>query len=230
MIILITGSRKGIGRRLAEHYLDLGHKVIGCSRSESELEHENYTHYLADVTNEKDVKMMLKGVRKEYGHIDVLINNAGIASMNHFLLTPTETARKVMDTNYFGTLIMTREAARLLRKSDHGRVVNFTSVAVALSLEGESIYLASKAAIEALTKVTAKELGQYEITVNAIGPTPIDTSLIAAVPKEKIASLIDKQAVKRYGEFEDVINLIDFYIKPESDFITGQIVYLGGIF
>jgi len=103
MIILITGNRKGIGRYLSEYYLEKEHIVLGCSRSESDLHNKNYRHYLVDVSKEKDIKKMVFAVKKEFGKIDILINNAGIASMNHFLLTPTSTARKVMETNYFGT-------------------------------------------------------------------------------------------------------------------------------
>ncbi|GAI34610.1 unnamed protein product, partial [marine sediment metagenome] len=129
MIILITGNRKGIGRYLSEHYLEKGYVVLGCSRSESDLQNKNYQHYLVDVSKEKDIKKMIFAVKKEFGKIDVLVNNAGIASMNLLLLTPTSIARKVMETNYFGTLVMCREFSRLMRKSNNGRIINFTTVA-----------------------------------------------------------------------------------------------------
>jgi len=229
MIILITGNRKGIGRYLSEYYLERKHIVLGCSRSESDLQNKNYRHYLVDVSKEEDIKKMVLEVKKEFGKIDVLINNAGIASMNLFLLTPTDTARRIMETNYFGTLVMCREFARLMRKSNNGRIINFTTVAKPLKIPGELIYAASKAAIETLTQILAKELAQYNITVNAIGPTPIKTDLIKGVPEEKLSNLLEYQAIKRFGKREDVANVIDFYIQPESNFITGQIIYLGGI-
>jgi len=229
MIILITGNRKGIGRYLSEYYLEKDHIVLGCSRSESDLQNKNYRHYLVDVSKEEDINKMLFAVKKEFGRIDVLINNASIASMNHFLLTPTNTARKVMETNYFGTLVMCREFGRLMRKSNNGRIINFTTVAKPLKIPGELIYAASKAAIETLTQILAKELAQYKITVNAIGPTPIDTDLIKGVPIEKLSNLIEYQAIKRFGKKEDIANVVDFFIKPESNFVTGQIIYLGGI-
>jgi len=116
-----------------------------------------------------------------------------------------------------------------MRKSNNGRIINFTTVAKPLKLPGELIYAASKAAIETLTQILAKELAQYNITVNAIGPTLIKTDLIKGVPKEKLSNLLEYQAIKKFGEREDVANVIDFYIRPESNFITGQIIYLGGI-
>ena len=110
-----------------------------------------------------------------------------------------------------------------------GRIVNFGSVATPLRLEGEAIYASSKAAVINLTQIIAKELGSFGITVNGIGPSPIKTDLIRSVPRQKIQSLIEKQAIKRFGELRDISNVIDFYIDRKSDFITGQFIFLGGI-
>ncbi len=230
MIILITGSRKGIGRYLAQYYLDQGHIVIGCSRNESDLVHENYHHYTADVADEASIRMLIGNVRQSFEYIDVLINNAGIASMNHFLLTPADTCRNILETNFMGTFIMCREFARIMRKSKSPRIINFSTVARALNLEGEAIYASSKAAVETFTRVIAKELASYGITVNAIGPSPVKTDLIKNVPGDKLDELLNRQAIKRFGEYRDISNVIDFFISPSSDFITGQIIYLGGVF
>ena len=227
--ILITGSRKGIGRFLTEHFLNLGDIVIGCSRSETNLKHNNYKHFCLDVSDEKAVKKMTSSVRKLLGHVDVLINNAGMASMNHYLLTPKSTVEKLFNTNVMGTFLFSREMAKLMSKKKEGRIINFSSVAAPLNLEGEAVYAASKSAVVSLTKILAKEVGSLGITVNAIGPTPVLTDLIKAVPKNKIQELLNQQAIGRLGTFEDVLNVIEFFIKPESSFITGQVVYLGGV-
>ena len=228
-IIIITGTRKGIGRYLAEQYLQEGDMVYGCSRRICDIEHPNYHHTRLDVSDEAEVVSFVRNVYKTHKRIDVLINNAGCASMNHFLLTPYDTAKKVFNTNFFGTFLMCREVAKYMVKNKSGRIVNYSTVAVALNLHGELVYSASKAAIEQLTRVLADEIGDSGITVNAVGPTPIDTDLIKNVPENKLQDLLSHQCIKRFGQFEDVKNVIDFFLKPESNFITAQTIYLGGV-
>lgn len=228
-VILITGTRKGIGKYLAHYYAEKGYQVIGCSRREVDYKLDNYRHFCLDVSDEREVKRMFVEIRRVYKRMDVLINNAGIASMNHILLTPLKTVQEVFETNFFGAFLFCREAAKLMQRHHCGRIVNFTTVAVPLKLEGEAIYASSKAAIISLTQIMARELAEYNITVNAVGPTPLKTDLIRSIPKEKVNDLIQRQAIRRFGEFRDISNVIDFLLKPESDFVTGQVIFLGGI-
>ena len=214
---------------MAEYYVKKKYYVIGCSRGEIDFKLENYKHFIVDVSNEKDVKKLFKNIRKSYGRLDVLINNAGIASMNHALLTSMDTVNKIYQTNVFGTFLLSREAAKIMQRKRFGRIVNFSTVAVPFKLDGEAIYASSKAAVVSLTQILAKELADIGITINAIGPTPVKTDLIRSVPNNKIKKLIDMQSIHRFGEYEDIVNVIDFFIKPESNFITGQIIYLGGV-
>jgi 3-oxoacyl-[acyl-carrier protein] reductase len=227
-IYLITGDRKGIGRSLTEYYLSLGEKVIGCSRSGSDLRHDNYDHLICDVGDEKSVKKLISIIKKKYQRIDILINNAGIASMNHILTTPVITFDKLVHTNLKGTFLLTREVSKIMRKKG-GSIINFSTVASPLNLEGEAIYASTKVAVEKLTKISARELSAFKIRVNCIGPTPVYTDLIKAVPKNKIEKLISSQAIKRLGTFEDIKNVVDFFSSEKSNFITGQIIYLGGV-
>jgi 3-oxoacyl-[acyl-carrier protein] reductase len=228
-VILITGSRKGIGRYLAEKYLNEGMIVIGCSRTQSDLNHQNYKHFNIDVVDEKGVKQIFKYINSEYGRLDILLNNAGIASMNHALLTSMATVNKIFSTNVIGMFLFCREASKLMIKNKTGRIVNFTTVAVPLKLEGEAIYAASKASVNSLTEVLSVELADLGITVNAVGPTPVKTDLIKNIPEGKMNGLLSRLPLKRLGTFEDVSNVVDFFINPASNYITGQIIYLGGV-
>lgn len=228
-VMLITGTRTGIGRHLAEYYSQRGFAVVGCSRQSPEASLDNYEHICCDVGDEAEVVRLFRQVQQRYGRLDALLNNAGIASMNHSLLTPLATVERVFRTNVFGTFLFCREAAKLMQPRRTGRLVNFATVATPLQLEGEAAYASSKAAVVSLTQIMARELGSLGITVNAVGPTPIPTDLIRGVPQEKLDALLDRQAVRRMGEMRDVTNVIDFFLSPGSDFITGQTVFLGGV-
>lgn len=227
-VMLVTGARKGIGRSLAERFAGRGFEVVGCSREASDLATAGYTHIRADVTEEKEVVALVSEIGRRFGRLDAAVNNAGIASMNHALLTPGSTAERILRTNFLGTFLVCREAAKLMMKARRGRIVNLSTVAVPLALEGEAVYAASKSAVETLTRILAHELGSFGITVNAIGPAPVETDLVASVPKEKIDALIARLALKRLGTVEDVGRAVEFLVAPETDYLTGQTLYLGG--
>jgi len=227
--VLVTGASRGIGAHLVRHYLRRGDVVIGCARGDAPLEHDRYTHMHVDVTDEDAVRSLFGCIRTRFGRLDVLINNAGIACMNPVALTPFEAARQIMATNFLGTFAFTQAALRLLRSSTAGRIVNFTTVAVPLRLDGEAVYAASKSAVETFTRIVAREAAPFGVTCNAVGPSPIHTQLTDKVPADRLDRLINRQAVQRWAEGDDVANVIDFFLRPESAMVTGQIVYLGGL-
>ena len=171
---------------------------------------------------------MAKGVKKITKKVDLLINNAGMAAMNHIITTPKVSFEKLVNTNFLGTFLFTREFSKIMMKQG-GNIINFSTVASPLNLEGEAVYASSKAAIERFTKISSFELSRFNIRVNCIGPTPIYTDLIKTVPKNKIDELIERQAIKRLGNFDDILNIIDFFSNDKSEFITGQTIYLGGV-
>lgn len=228
-VMLITGARKGIGRHLAEHYLKRGWLVEGCSRGESNIEDANYHHFSLDVAEEKPVRSMIADISKRHGRIDAVLNNAAIATMNHVLLTPAKTANRMLEVNVTGTMLVCRDVAKVMIRRRYGRIVNFTTIVAPIALAGEAIYAASKSAVVTLTRILAFELGQWGITCNSFGATPIMTDMIKGVPKDKVDAVVNNLAIKRLGTPQDCANVCDFFVSPDSDNITGQVIYLGGI-
>ena len=149
--------------------------------------------------------------------------------MNHFILTPLSTVQKLMAANFTGTFLFSREAAKIMMKNKWGRIINFSTVAVPLHLEGEAVYASMKSAIETSTKVMARELAKFNITCNVIGPAPVETDLIKNVPKEKIDKIVNLLSLNRLCTWEDIVHVADFFISESSSYVTGQVVYLGGV-
>jgi 3-oxoacyl-[acyl-carrier protein] reductase len=228
-VVLVTGSRRGIGRHLAESFLRRGAQVVGCSRQPADWKADGYTHELADVTAEADVVGLVNTIRGRFGRLDVVVNNAGVASMNAALLTPAATVDRLVATNFRGTVLVCREAAKLMARRRYGRIVNLGTVAVPLRLEGEALYAATKSAVVTYSQILARELGPLGVTVNVVGPTPIPTDLLKGVPADAIDRVVEQQAIRRPGRFEDVDNVVEFFARPESGYVTGQVVYLGGV-
>lgn len=220
---LVTGSRRGIGRAIVETLLQRGHGVFGCSLNDTDLKHPNYTHLVADVSKADQVQALFDRLRLESSSIDACINCAGVAGMNHILLTPPEQVRKIIETNLLGAFNVTQEAARAMSQTG-GLIVHFSTIAVRLNLEGECAYAASKAGVEAVVKIAAKELETLRVRVNAIALGPVDTDLIRNVPKKKIDDLLKASHRTKMITREEIFEVIEFFTRNTET--TGQIVDL----
>ncbi|MGA4845929.1 SDR family NAD(P)-dependent oxidoreductase [Streptomyces sp. G5(2025)] len=231
MNILITGTRTGIGKALAQHFLARGHSVVGCSRRPATIDHPQYTHHEVDLTDAKAIKSMCRAIRATHGSLDAVINNAGVATMNHFMMTPDDTARRIFDVNFFAVLNCCRETAKLLQKSKSSSpaILNVSTIAVPWALEGQLVYSASKAAVEQLTRVMSKELADFNIRVNGIGLPPVHTVLTRTVPTEKIDALLKRQTFTRMCTVDDIVGPVEFLVSQESGFVTGETLFLGGV-
>jgi len=219
----------GIGRSIAEHLLRSGYSVVGCSRRPADWEADGFKHVEVDASNEQQVVAMFREINHLFGRLDAAINSAAIASMNHCLLTPMSTLQQTLYNNVGSTFVISREAARLMRRRAFGRIVNFTSAAVPLHIPGEGAYLASKSAIESLSQVMASELAEVGITVNVVGPGPTETDMTRGLPKDKLDETIGRLCIKRMTTFDDINNVLDFLLSLQSGCITGQIIYLNGV-
>ena len=228
-ITLITGTSKGIGKALKEYYISKNHFVIGCSRSQVDNIEGSYKHFTVDICNENEILEMFKTIKKEYKKLDNLINNAGITATNLAMITPIDMLDKVINTNYRASFIFCTESAKLMKKNKYGRIVNFSSIVVPMRQMGELVYTSSKSAVEMMSMVLAKEIAHYGITVNVIAPSLSETEMISHLSSEKKERIFNKLAIKQYSSFDDIINVIDFYLSPKSSMVTGQKIYLGGI-
>ena len=229
-IFLITGTSRGIGRYLAEYYLNKGNYVIGCSRSKSDLVNSDYTHFQKDIAKEADILEIFKFIRKQFKRIDVLINNAAINP--NILVAGLLSYQMIEETfkiNVFSSMIFCREAIKLMSRKKFGRIVNISSMAVKHEVIGESLYTSTKSALTSYTKVISKEISDYNITANVIAPSAIPTNLSAKIDPEALKEVLSRNAIKIYGEMMDVSTAVDFVISKDSSSITGQVIYLGGV-
>ncbi len=231
MIILITGTRTGIGAALAKHFLERGDQVVGCSRRPSTVNHAGYRHFELNLTDASAVKSMCRQIRGEHGRLDALVNNAGTSNMNHFMMTPEAVAREIFDLNFFAVLNCCREAAKLLHKSAEppSAILNISTVAVPWALDGQLVYSASKSAVEQLTRVMSKELAAFDIRVNGIGLPPVRTVLTRTLPEGLVDGLVERQTIKRMCTVDDIIGPVEFLVSRQSRFITGETIFLGGV-
>jgi 3-oxoacyl-[acyl-carrier protein] reductase len=222
---LITGTSQGLGLALAERLLADGWTVHGFARGAQTLVHERFRAHAVDVTDEAAVRAAVSTVAAA-GRIDLLVNNAGAASMNALLLTPGSVAEQLMRVNYLGTFHCLQAVGKVMVRQRAGRIINLTTVAVPLSLEGEAAYVASKAAVVALTKVAAKELASSGVVVTAVGFGPVETKLTRAVPKAALAKI--NRAIGR-PEGTTMTQAVDFILAHMRTAEGGQVEYLGQI-
>lgn len=229
-IVLVTGARRGIGQMLTRHFLDHGAQVIGFSRHDDSDEHaEGYTACAVDVADPDSVTQAFEHIRRRFGRVDIVVNNAAALTSQYAMILSASAARQMLDTNILGVFLVSREGAKLMRKQKWGRIINIGSMASALEPMGDSIYAASKAAVISLGNTMAKEFAALGITCNTIGVSAINTDMLNQLPKEKVDTVISSLPLPRYASAEDIFNVVDFFAAAESGYITAQTIFLGGV-
>ena len=227
-VMVITGTSRGIGRGLAEHFAARGYRVAGCSRGPATLAMEGYTHTQLDVGDEHQVQAWIRGVRRTHQHLDVLVCNAGLVPPPQLLTqTSGETLEALWRTNLSGTFYVCREVAKAMLLQRSGRIITLSSMAVGLHEEGTSGYAASKSAVVEMTKILAKELAPSGITCNVLAPSLIETGAVEALGPAVIARALGKLTIPRPLRLEEICHAVAFFAAPESACITGQVLHLG---
>ena len=227
-VVLITGSSRGIGNKLCHYFLGNDATVIGLSKSHYSCPGK-YHHYRCDLSDGNNIRTVFRQIAKDHGKIDILVNNAAILTSQYAMIMPISNATEMVQTNLLGTFFVSREAAKIMRKNNFGRIINIGSMAASLEPIGDSIYAATKSGINSLANVMAKELSSYHITCNTIGITAIETDMLKQLPKKKIDEVINGLTIPRYATPEDIFNVVDFFAAEGSSNITAQIIYLGGV-
>ena len=224
--IIVTGASRGIGLAISKRLISIGHEVIGISRDTSNID---FPAFDCDIQSYDSIKKIAKDIKVAYRKIDGLINSAGVASLNLALLTPEKVSKKIINTNLLGTIFSCQNFGPLLIRNKKGFIINFSTIAVALGLKGESIYCASKAGVEAFSKSFSKEMSDFNINVNCIAPGPIKTSLLKGVSEKQINNIVNNQIIKKLFNTEDVSDVVEMLINDKSRSISGQILYIGGV-
>jgi 3-oxoacyl-[acyl-carrier protein] reductase len=228
-VAVVTGAREGVGRMVAEHLLEEGATVFGISRGTSSIVHPYYFHMPTDIGDNDAVRATFSAIGRTH-RLDLLVNCAAVATSTYAMLVPTAGAEAMMQTNVLGLLYVAREAAKLMKRNNYGRIVNVGSIHARIAPVGASIYAASKSAQETLVQVLSKEFAGWGITVNTLALSPIETSMLrASGTPEVIQKVIDGLTIPRLAEPADVFAGLNFFLSETARFYTGQTIFLGGV-
>ena len=228
-IALVTGSRRGVGRLICEHLLREDATVLGFAKGEATLSHERYHHYEVDLASPSEVQKAFIALRCDFPALHILVNNAAVLTSQYALIMAASAAKSMVDTNLLGPFLVSREAVKLMRKGRWGRIINISSMAVSLEPMGDSMYAACKAGLTTMGNVMAKEFAPYDITVNTLAISAIETDMLSQLPQDKIQQVVAGLPIPRFAKTEDIINVLDFFASDRSSYLTAQTLYLGGV-
>ncbi len=237
-VAIVTGASRGIGKacalRLAKdgfttvinysHSEDEAKKVLG----EIESNGGSGMTIRADVSDLEQVKAMMREVGKTYGQIDVLVNNAGIVRDEYLLMLNPDTLDRCFNLNVKGYFYCAQQAVLKMFRKKSGAIINMSSVSGILALAGQSVYSATKGAVNSMTQTMAKELAPYGIRVNAVAPGFIETEMLDALPEEKKKEYLDAIPMHRLGKAEEVAGIVSMLASDTCSYMTGQILTLDG--
>lgn len=238
--VLITGASRGIGKEIALRFASEGYNIILNYNSNeqkaiqvaSEIEKKGcrYLLYRADVANEQEVKQMVEVALSTFGHIDVLVNNAGVALSKLFQETSNSEVLKVFGINTFGVINCSKAVVPNMVFNKRGKIINISSIWGKVGASMETIYSASKGAVISFTLALAKELAPSNISVNCVCPGVVDTDMLSNLNENEKKELQLQTPLMRLGKPEDVANAVYFLASDNSNFITGQVITVDGGF
>jgi len=225
-VIIVTGASRGLGQAITERLVERGEEVIGLARKTSGLK---INAIECDVSDYASVKKASKEVKRMKKPVEAFINAAGVASMNMAVTTDESTVQKLIQTNLVGTIYCCQLFAPIMLRQKQGSFINFSTIAVALALKGESIYAASKAGVESFSRTFAREMADFNVRVNCIAPGPIRTDLLRGITDAQIEKITSQQVIQKQFQKSDVCDLVELLLDEKATSLSGQVLNVGGV-
>lgn len=237
-VCLVTGGSRGIGRACALRLAADGFQVLINYHSNGEKAEEVVREiearggtakcFQADVSKSAEVEKLFSFCKKEFGRLDVLVNNAGSGRSTYLMMLSDEMIDESLDLNVKGVFYCSRAAVMPMMPKRQGKIIHISSVSALKGFGAMSVYAAGKGGINAMTRVMARELAPYGITVNAVAPGFIDTDILQERPEKARKEDLELIPLKRFGTAEEVAGLVSYLAGPESGYITGQVLVVDG--
>ena len=234
-IALVTGASRGIGQAIAKRLANEGYLVIGTATSEKGAAAVNdYLQELGgagrvlNVQDAEQINQLFDSIEKEFGNVQVLVNNAGITEDGLLMRMDDNAWERVLDVNLTSVFRTSKRAIKGMMKARQGRIINITSVVAAMGNAGQTNYTASKAGIEGFTRSMAREIGSRQITVNCVAPGFIDTDMTKDLDEALIQSMLNAVPLARLGKPEDIAAAVNFLASEEAGYITGTVLDVNG--
>ena len=237
---VVTGCSRGIGKEVVRVFAENGANIWACIRKEN----QNFTKYVNileqqhsvkinlvyfDLENEEQIKSGVKAIKESKLPVDILVNNAGVIFTALFQMTSMQKMKEMFEINYFSQMLFTQYIARIMMRRKSGSIINISSSAAIEGNEGRTGYASAKAAMITSTKVLAKELGAYNIRVNAVAPGLTQTEMmVSSTPEDALQETLNRICMKRVGKPEEIANSILFLASDLSSYMTSQVLRVDG--
>ena len=236
-VALVTGASRGLGKAIALALAAEGASIAAVARSEDALKETieairavggTAEPFALDVSDDAAVDATIEKIATRFGHIDVLVNNAGVTRDGLLMRMKSEDWDAVLDTNLKGAFLLTKPVSRLMIKQRAGRIINISSVIGLMGNAGQANYAASKAGLIGFTKSIAREFASRGITCNVVCPGFIETDMTKGLGEDLRKKLLEKIPLARLGQPEDIAGVVAFLTSPAASYITGQILTVDG--